>query len=79
MACVNRILILTEKQVFLMKSFKLFNNICGWIAFAIATVQLLRYDLVIMDEFQNFSDIIQGANRNANQKNYLRRQREIIR
>ncbi|MBR4543471.1 MAG: DEAD/DEAH box helicase family protein [Lachnospiraceae bacterium] len=47
-------------------------------AFAITTIQLIPYDLVIMDEFQNFTDIIQGANKNAKLKAALRTQRELM-
>ncbi len=47
-------------------------------AFAITTIQLIPYDLVIMDEFQNFTDIIHGANMNVKAKDFFRKQRMIM-
>lgn len=47
-------------------------------AFARATVLLIPYDLVIMDEFQNFTDIIRGAKENVRSRDFIRIQREVI-
>ena len=58
------------------------NDVESWkqlrVAFAKTTIQLLPYDLVIMDEFQNFTDIINGANANINKRNILKRQRVML-
>jgi len=37
--------------------------------FALASMELLKYDFVVMDEFQNFNDILQKANQTELSKN----------
>lgn len=53
------------------------ENTWVWLrqAFATVTLQMISYDLVILDEFQNFTKIIAGANSNAQRRNYTHKQR----